>query len=490
MRQEPFGSGVCCYDESDPLRPNDTLDALRSMFFEFGFDVYSTLGAVMDRLVPLFPHHLVLFVPPLVGKSFFFSVVLYYLWVGWVGIHLIAMSSSSISTSTRSRTSTSKSRTGSSTSRPQSTSSNVQTETFIPTNSLTTTGLITASVPVQTESTSSLVPTPAPTSNPSDNGGPKPPVAVIAVSTILGVLVIGAVAFLLVFRCRRRRGQSPYITRHEPKRRDTHPQPTIQESSLYLASKEEDEKSPMSPTSSLDVDIMRSPKSRIRTSRASSSIFIDDRDDVTVSSRSNHFPPLSLGESLRGFHSPPSAASQPTPLSDRFSSNKDQLPTIPGTPATPRFAIFSPEEQDGEVLIARAPPSQVTTLSRTTTRNSNRSSSSRTKTRNSTPPTPTASLPPSPPPPIPLPPLPNSFDDSKRASTSTLTAPSRPGFGDSRPLSVQSAYSFQSQNLGPNYPGTLSPDILATLERLKKRISTPWSINSVDTENFNKTTAD
>ncbi|KAG8739259.1 hypothetical protein FRC11_000802, partial [Ceratobasidium sp. 423] len=303
------------------------------------------------------------------------------------------MADSDISTSTRSsrsKTSTSKSRTGSSTFSFQTTSSsNVQTETFILTNTPTATGLVTASVPVQTASTSSLIAsssTPTPTSNPSNNGSPKPPVAVIAVSTILGVLVIGAVACLLIFR-RRRRGQSPYITRHEPKRKDTYPQPTIQGSSLYLAPKErENEKdSPLSPSSSLDSDIMRSPKSRIRSSRASSSIFIDDRDDVTVSSRSNQFRPISLGEPLsRGLHSPPITPSQPVPLFDRFNSNRDlerQLPTIPGTPATPRFAIFSPEEQDREALVAQpqpppTPAPQVITLSRTTTRNSNRSSRS------------------------------------------------------------------------------------------------------------------
>ncbi|CCO28875.1 hypothetical protein BN14_02873 [Rhizoctonia solani AG-1 IB] len=259
--------------------------------------------------------------------------------------------------------------------------------------------------------------------------------------------------------------------------------------------------SPMSPGSSVDFEITRSPRSKPRSSRASSSIFIDDRDDVTISSRSNYFRPLSLGEPLtsRGLlHSPASATSQPTPLFDRFNSNKAapdrQLPTIPGTPATPRFAFFTPEEQDGERIIAQAQPATVDiiSLSRTTTRNSNRSSrSARSKTRNSTPPTPTASLPPlSPPPPIPLPPLPGSSDDvSKRASTNTLGAPFRPAFRDSRPVSMQSAYSIQTQSLAPNYPGSLSPDILATLERLKKRISTPWSINSVDTYQFNKTTA-
>ncbi|KAH7341832.1 hypothetical protein B0J17DRAFT_276025 [Rhizoctonia solani] len=207
------------------------------------------------------------------------------------------MSDSDISTSTRSsrsRTSTSRSRTGSSTSSFRSTASNsnLETETFVLTNTPTATGLVTASVPVQTEGTSSLAaPTSTATGNPSDNSGPNPPVAVIAVSTILGVLVIGAVAFFLIFRRRRRRGGSPYITRHEPKRRDTHPQPTIQESSLHLASKDpenEKDSAPMSPSSSsLDSDIMRSPKSKLRSSRASSSIFIDDRDDVTISSRSN-----------------------------------------------------------------------------------------------------------------------------------------------------------------------------------------------------------
>ncbi|CUA76043.1 hypothetical protein RSOLAG22IIIB_02050 [Rhizoctonia solani] len=424
------------------------------------------------------------------------------------------MSDSNVSTSTRSsrsRTSTSKSRTGSSTTSTftSDSSSNFETETFVPTASTSATGLLTASVPIQTESTTSIAtstPIPTSTSSPSDNGSSKPPVAVIAVSTIFGVLVVGVAVFLLIYRCRRKKGQSPYITKHEPKRKDSQPQPAIQESSLYLASKErENEKdpTPMSPTSSLDVDIMRSPKSRLRSSRASSSIFIDDRDDATISSRSNHFHPLSLGEPLtaRMSQSPPSATAQPSPLFERSNSNRAdperQLPTIPGTPATPRFAIFTPpEEQDGEALIAQArdqpppPPVISLSLSRTTTRNSNRSSrssrsnrSSRSKTRNSTPPTPTSSLPPlSPPPPIPLPPLPNSSDDlSKRLSTNTLTAPSRSGLRDSRPISIQSAYSFQSQNLGLNYSGALSPDVLATLERLKKRISTPWSINSVDT---------
>ncbi|KAL5634982.1 hypothetical protein ACGC1H_002873 [Rhizoctonia solani] len=414
------------------------------------------------------------------------------------------MSDSDVSTSTRSsrsKTSTSRSRTGTtSTLRPTS-SSQFDTESSISTVSPTATGHLTTSVPVQTESTSSLAaPTSTQTSNPSDNGsGPKPPVAVIAVSTVLGVLVIGVVAFLLIFRCNRRKGQSPYLARNEPKRRDTQPQPTIHESSLYLASKErehEKDSMPMSPTSSFDVDILRSP--RIGSSRASSSIFLDDRDDVTISSR-NYFRPLSLGEPLtaRGLHSPPSTTAQPSPLFERLNSNRDlerQLPTIPGTPATPRFAIFSPEEQDGETLIAQArdqPPPPTISLSRTTTRNSSRSSrSSRSKTRNSTPPTPTSSLPPlSPPPPIPLPPLPNSSDDySKRSSTNTLTAPSQPGLGDARPISTQSAYSFQSQNLGLTYSGTLSPDVLATLERLKKRVSTPWSINSVDTFNYTKAT--
>ncbi|CAE6436176.1 unnamed protein product [Rhizoctonia solani] len=411
------------------------------------------------------------------------------------------MSDSDVSTSTRSsrsKTSTSRSRTGTTSTLRSTLSSQFETETFVPTTSPTSTGFLTASVPTQTESASSSTPT----SNPSDNsGGPKPPVAVIAVSTSLGVLVIGVVAFLLIFRCRRQKGQSPYLARNEPKRRDTHPQPTIHESSLYLASKErehEKDSMPMSPTSSFDVDILRSP--RIGSSRASSSIFLDDRDDVTISSR-NYFRPLSLGEPLtaRGLHSPPSTTAQPTPLFERLNSNRAdlerQLPTIPGTPATPRFAIFSPEEQDGETLMAQArdrpPPPPVISLSRTTTRNSSRSSrSSRSKTRNSTPPTPTSSLPPlSPPPPIPLPPLPNSSDDlSKRASTNTLTAPPRPGLGDVRPLSMQSAYSFQSQNLGLTYSGTLSPDVLATLERLKKRVSTPWSINSVDTFNYTKAT--
>ncbi|CAE6410949.1 unnamed protein product [Rhizoctonia solani] len=411
------------------------------------------------------------------------------------------------SSRSRSRSSTSRSRTASSTSLFTSTASgsNIETATFVPTTTSGTasTGLITASVPAQTETTSSL-PAPTPTPTLSDNNGPSgPPVAAIVVPTILGVFVIGAVAFLLIFRRRRRNG-SPYITRHEPKRRDTHPQPTIQESSLYLASKEsenEKDSTPMSPGSSIDCDIMRSPRSKLRSSRASSSIFMDDRDDVTISSRSNYFRPLSLGEPVasRGLlQSPTSATSQPTPLFDRFNSNRvvpdRQLPTIPGTPATPRFAFFTTEEQDGERVIAQAQPVavDVISLSRTTTRSSNHSSrSARFKTRNSTPPTPTASLPPlSPPPPIPLPPLPNSSEDlSKRVSTNTLSAPSRPGLMDSRPVSMQSAYSVQTQNLTPNYPGSLSPDILATLERLKKRISTPWSINSVDTYQFNRTTA-
>ncbi|KAF8688944.1 hypothetical protein RHS03_09204, partial [Rhizoctonia solani] len=426
------------------------------------------------------------------------------------------MSDSDISTSTRSsrsRSSTSRSRTASSTFSSTESEGGLDTTTtatFVPTTTPSTTGLLTASVPVQTETTSSSslsASTPISTTSTSDNSGAAgPPVAAIVVPTILGAFVIGAVAFFLIFRRRRRRSSSgsPYITRHEPKRRDTHPQPTIQDSSLYLASNKEPENekdtTPMSPSSSIDCEILRSPKSKLRSSRASSSIFIDDRDDVTISSRSNHFRPLSLGEPLtsRGLQSPTSATSQPTPLFDRTHSNRAvsdrQLPTIPGTPSTPRFAFFTPEEQDGEKLIAQAQPAdvEIISLSRTTTRNSNRSSrSARSKTRNSTPPTPTGSLPPlSPPPPIPLPPLPGLSDHlAKRVSTNTLSAPSRPGFMDSRPVSMQSAYSVQTQRFSPNLSSSLSPDVLATLERLKKRISTPWSINSVDTYQFSKTTA-
>ncbi|KAF8666651.1 hypothetical protein RHS04_09456 [Rhizoctonia solani] len=427
------------------------------------------------------------------------------------------MSDSDISTSTRSsrsRSSTSRSRTASSTFSSTESEGGLDTTTtatFVPTTTPSATGLLTASVPVQTETTSSSslsASTPISTTSTSDNSGAAgPPVAAIVVPTILGAFVIGAVAFFLIFRRRRRRRSSsgsPYITRHEPKRRDTHPQPTIQDSSLYLASNKEPENekdmTPMSPSSSIDCEILRSPKSKLRSSRASSSIFIDDRDDVTISSRSNHFRPLSLGEPLtsRGLQSPTSATSQPTPLFDRTHSNRAvsdrQLPTIPGTPSTPRFAFFTPEEQDGEKLIAQVQPAdvEIISLSRTTTRNSNRSSrSARSKTRNSTPPTPTGSLPPlSPPPPIPLPPLPGLSDHlAKRVSTNTLSAPSRPGFMDSRPVSMQSAYSVQTQRFSPNLSSSLSPDVLATLERLKKRISTPWSINSVDTYQFNKTTA-
>jgi hypothetical protein len=295
--------------------------------------------------------------------------------------------------------------------------------------------------------------------------------------------VLGVIAFLaVIFKRKRARGQcsrSPYAVNHEPKRRDSYPQPIVPDSSIYISSKDIDTDTITKSQASLDSDFLLSPKSRARSSRASSSIFADD--NATVNSRINYLRPLSLGESpasltQRGMQMAYGPSHQVRPLFERSHPNtldlERQLSPIPGTPATPGI-VFAPAEPDDEHR-ALVQPSPTPSLARS-------------ESRSSTPPIPATSLPALPRPPI----LSVSYSPDvapQRHSRHTLLASSSgPGFSDSRPQSMVSVYSTRTQDQGIEISDSLSPDVIVTLERLKKRVSTPWSVHSTDTYRFDKT---
>lgn len=377
--------------------------------------------------------------------------------------------------STRSRSST---RSSTRTSTRSASASDTSVFSLVPTTTPSETALITPSasaVGTSTSLVSSATSTPAANADGTSTRG-LPVGAVTALVVTISILVIGVGAFLAVFFMRKRAGRPLFAKlKGEPKRRDSQLQPSLPDSSIYLPSKERDveadtiSKSP----SSLDSDVL-SPKAKARSSRASSSIFADDT--MTVTSRSHYLRPLSLGEppsaiTLRGLQAANGSTAQLLPASERRDSNvvfaERSLSPIPGTPATPGITFIPADSSYGYGEISPTEPRQAVTMTRAT--------------RYSDPPTPVTSF-------TPLAPNPYSFD-LKRNSTNTL-APSQYGMSlaGSRPQSMASVYSTQTQNQPMELPDNLSPDVAATLQRLHNRVSTAWSMNSVDTSRLNKHT--
>jgi hypothetical protein len=274
-------------------------------------------------------------------------------------------------------------------------------------------------------------------------------------------------------RKRRRRQQHPeesHVAEHEPKRRDNYPQPNLPDTILHFAPKNNSyiDGGTKFPANSLDSGLDQSRR-RTRSSRASSSIFILD-DTMTVTSRSNYLRPVSLGEpiALKGLQAAYGAKGQmPTLAENPVQPTMERQPSHV-MPATPKITLGRANSLDDD--------------EKTLSEFSHISTSTRPKTPESVAPSP-AQLPPL----APVPPMRYSFlgGTSKRDSNNTL-APSRHDVRSmddrSRPQSMLSVYSTRTQKTETvDMSATLSPDMFAVLSRLKKRISTPWSITSAET---------
>ncbi|KAF8754307.1 hypothetical protein RHS01_06233 [Rhizoctonia solani] len=353
------------------------------------------------------------------------------------------MSDSDISTSTRSsrsRSSTSRSRTASSTFSSTESEGGLDTTTtatFVPTTTPSATGLLTASVPVQTETTSSSslsASTPISTTSTSDNSGAAgPPVAAIVVPTILEDVEEEEAAGRRTSQGTSQSVETPiHSQRSKTLRSTSHPtrSPRMKRHDAHV--------SQFHRLRNLAI-----AQEKLRSSRASSSIFIDDR---TTHSRRAGCNPYERHFAADTFvRSDPFKQGRFRPSAAHHTRNALHA----------SIRIFHSEEQDGEKLIAQAQPAdvEIISLSRTTTRNSNRSSrSARSKTRNSTPPTPTGL--------------------SRRYRPHH---PSRSLPFPAYPTILPNAFGVLGPDaeIQPEPPSSLSPDVLATLERLKKRISTP-----------------
>ncbi|KAG8749027.1 hypothetical protein FRC12_013613 [Ceratobasidium sp. 428] len=187
---------------------------------------------------------------------------------------------------------------------------------------------------------------------------------------------------------------------------------------------------------------------------------------MTINSRSNFLRPVSLGEPIALKTMQPTYGQMPTlPESPLQSTTNVEQRMVDQVPKDASESSGSSSEGDDDKYSAH-----IVTV-----------------TRPATP----EIIPPVPPiPPIPaqLPPLPpvpairaSLFSDPYRRDSTNTLAPSRYDVS-SRPMSMASVYSTRSQQTEvAGSPGSLSPDVQEVLSRLKKRISTPWSINSVAT---------
>ncbi|KAB5595809.1 hypothetical protein CTheo_822 [Ceratobasidium theobromae] len=407
-------------------------------------------------------------------------------------VRLAAMSSSTSVRSTKSSTKRSSTRTGTATT--SGTSLGASTSGFVTTTATSSWTSSTATVSsdpltvIQSTTSTSSVTVSTETSAPG--GAKKVPVLAISLGVVfgpsfqfnlcvggvvyrlsLGVLaLVGVILLGLVVRRKRAAKRSPYVVKHEPKRRESYPQPALSDSSVYISSKPERDSDvdTIRKSKASDNDLLLSPNSKFRSSRASSSIFVDD--NATVHSHhtsSNYIRPLSLGESTTSFaqRGMQLAYGTPQPLSlyEPLSSNGGgRLSPIPGTPITPGI-VFAPAEP------AHKPETKVLV---------------RRSVRNSIPLTPTISLSPLAPPPLAL----SSSGPSEPAPQRNRLSVLAPTLyiNDSRPQSMVSVYSTQTQNQPMEFSEALSPDVMTTLERLKKRISTPWSVRSEDGYRFGR----
>ncbi|KAG8717883.1 hypothetical protein FRC09_013540 [Ceratobasidium sp. 395] len=362
-----------------------------------------------------------------------------------------------------SRTGTATRSSSSSLSSTQSSSLTSSTFTSIPTISPS------QSVTLQT---SSAVPVPS-TSGTADASGSQtsssPPVAAIVavvVIVVLGIISSGVAFFLCKRKKRKQRSaEEPHAVNREPKRQDSYPHSPTADPFARSSRADSDDSGIKSPIHSLDSGLDLTARPKPRSSRASSSIFVPD-DTMTINSRSNFLRPVSLGEPIA------LKTMQPT---------YGQMPTLPESPLQSTTNV-------GQRMVDQVPKDASESSGSSSEGDDDKYSAHIvTVTRPATP----EIIPPVPPiPPIPaqLPPLPpvpairaSLFSDPYRRDSTNTLAPSRYDVS-SRPMSMASVYSTRSQQTEvAGSPGSLSPDVQEVLSRLKKRISTPWSVNSVAT---------
>ncbi|KAG9128102.1 hypothetical protein FRC07_004996 [Ceratobasidium sp. 392] len=377
------------------------------------------------------------------------------------------MSSSTTGSTRRASTSRASTATRSGTaSRQSSLSSTTQSATSTTTLTLisTTTTTITPSQTVAITSTAVPEVQPSSTSAAAVSGSSMPVAAIVAVVVfvILGIISAGVAFFLCRRKKRKQRStEETYVVNHEPKRQDSYPHSPLSDP-FARSSKADEDRDSKSPANSLDsgLDFTSLPKPP-RSSRASSSIFVPD-DTMTIASRSNVFlRPISLGEPI---------------------AMKTMQPTYSQMPVLPE----SPLQSSTNVQRVDQVPKAASESSDSSSEDHDDRSSTHivTITRPATP----EVIPPVPPIPAQLPPLrpipairSSLFSDSYRRDSTNSLVPSR--YEEShRPLSMASVYSTRSQQtVVAGAPDSLSPDVQEVLSRLKKRISTPWSINSIAT---------
>lgn len=260
---------------------------------------------------------------------------------------------------------------------------------------------------------------------------------------LLGSVGVGLTCFVRKRRTQRRSAQDLLEANHEPK----HPESVIP--GFPTAA---------DPSAVYPLGARSISKQKSQSSRASSSIILSD-EDLPTNSRSNFLRPLSLGESTSS-------------LTLRGMQLANDMPTLTENPNSPKFPpnlpitttpgrVEMPQDEE-KTLVA---PSHIFTLTHFGTPDASPEPSVRG------------------PSPAPVPFVHRSFDAGANRSSYASLAPSLrgPSINErSRPQSMASVYSTQTQNQEP-LPDTLAPDVLAALDRLKKRTSTPWSIASVDT---------
>jgi len=355
------------------------------------------------------------------------------------------------SSSTRSTRQTSSSKTASATRSASSQtslsltqSSSVSVASSIPTAISSQTAAITQSVPVASSTAEA-------------NSAPKSSTPVAAIAVVVAILVLGLVSSGVVFfLCKRKKrkqrsAEEPRVADHEPKRQNSFPQlDTVDPFARDSKASSDDFKSTIySVDSALDV----AARAKTRSSRASSSIFVSD-DATTVGSRSPFLRPVSLGEPIT-LKSVQVASGQMQPLPEH-----SLLGTSAGGPVglqaiSDRSSVSSRDGDDDKsthiVTIVRSASPELVPL--------------------------VAPVPAHLPPLLTIPPFRYSlFDDSsRRDSADTLEPP--------RPQSMLSVYSTPETD---DASEMLSPDVQQVLSRLKRRISTPWSINSVETSQMGR----
>ncbi|KAG8734561.1 hypothetical protein FRC10_011654 [Ceratobasidium sp. 414] len=323
-------------------------------------------------------------------------------------------------------------------------SSSASVTSLIPTAVSSQTAAITQSVPVASSTAVA-------------NGAPKSSTPVAAIAVVVVILVLGlissGVAFFLCKRKKRkqRSAEEQHVASYEPKRQNSFPQ--LDTADPFARDSKASDDDFKSTIYSLDSTLDLAARAKTRSSRASSSIFVAD-DTMTVTSRSHFLRPVSLGEpiALRGVQV---ACGQMPPLPESpLLKTSIEIPVVPKA-TSDRSSVSSKDGDDSKsthivTIIRSASPEPVPPV----------------------PPVP-AHLPPL----APIPPFRYSlFDDSaRRDSTNTLEPPR---YDSPRPQSMASVYSTPEAD---DASEMLSPDLQQVLSRLKKRISTPWSINSVET---------